>query len=173
MLLSACPPSVWRGIHGYTLTEVLLTVAIIGIVASTGPTIMTQMTKFFQLNQARIAIQRDGRSALDIINRQLRQAKASSIVVSQRPAQLPYSMISFTSIDGTSWKFYQEGKKLYTMQNTSTKTLCENIRYIAFSYPKTNDDAIISVAITLEKQTYSAQTKALQLSVEKVRIMND
>lgn len=158
---------------GYTLTEMLMVVAIIGIMASIGPALMTQLTRFFQLNNARISIQRDGRTALDLINRNLRQAKASTIVVTQLSGQPPYSRISFTDLNGVYWAFYQQNQNLYMVNNTSTKTLCGNMRYIAFNYPRTDSAKIISVAITLEKQTYSLQTKALQLSVEKVRIMND
>jgi len=159
---------------GYTLTEMMIVVAIIGALISIGPTIMNQMTRFFQMNKARTEIQRDGRTSLDIINRNLRQATAASVVVSSLDStQPPYSMISFTSIDDTIWSFYQQNNKLMMTQNGSSKTLCENLRYIGFTYPRTDETKILSVSITLEKQTYNAQTKALQLSVEKVRIMND
>ena len=68
--------------------------------------------------------------------------------------------------------YFQQGAILY-MVDGGTKTLAKNLRYLAFMHPRTDDPKLLSVTITLEKATYNAQTKALQLSVEKVRIHND
>ncbi|MBI4051312.1 MAG: prepilin-type N-terminal cleavage/methylation domain-containing protein [Elusimicrobia bacterium] len=160
-------------LKGYSLIELMMVVAIIGIVASIGPNLMTQTIRFFTLNRARIEIQRDGRTALDNINRNLRQAKATTVTVDQVTNQPPYSRLIFSSVDGRNFIFYQQNKTLYMVEAGSTKPITTNLRYIGFTYPRTDDSKIISVAITLEKDTYSGGTKALQLSVEKVRIMND
>ena len=67
---------------------------------------------------------------------------------------------------------YQEGKHLYYMKNGSTGTLAENLRFVAFTYPRTDNSGIISVSMTFEEDTFAGHTKALQLSIEKVRVMN-
>ena len=54
----------------------------------------------------------------------------------------------------------------------SSVAITGNLRYIAFTYPRSDDPTIISVAVTMEKATYEGGTKALELSIEKVRIMN-
>jgi hypothetical protein len=46
------------------------------------------------------------------------------------------------------------------------------LRYIAFTYARTDDPSILSVSITTEKETYESGTKALQMAIEKVRVMN-
>ena len=156
---------------GYTLIEVLMVTAIIGVVALQGPELFKQITRFVLLQTAKIEIQREARVALDLINRSLRQAQATTVIVDQVSGQPPMSRISFSDINGNSKMFYQSGHQLYQVYR-STVPICKNLRYIAFTYPRTDDPTIIAVAITTEKGTYNAQTKALELSIEKVRIMN-
>ena len=160
---------------GYTLTELMLVVAILGIVFGLASAMLIQMTRFYRQNRARIAIQRDARTSLDLINRNLRQAKAGTIVVDQVTGEPPYSRITFdrfTPDGGTAtMSFYQQGNTLYMVRG-GTKAISKNLRYMGFTYPRTDVDTIISVSLTTETGTYESQTKALQLSVEKVRIMN-
>lgn len=158
---------------GFTLTEMMLTVGIMGFLSAVGAVIFTQSTRNTLVNQAKIDTQREARTALDIINRSIRQARASTISVSSEAGQPPYSSVSFTAVDDSSWKFYQSGKSLFSVSNGSTSTLCENLRYIAFTYARTDQSGIISVSITTEEKTYQSESKVLQLSVEQVRIMND
>jgi prepilin-type N-terminal cleavage/methylation domain-containing protein len=160
-----------RSTAGFTLTEVLIVVAIIGFVVMAGPTLLIQMSRFYYLHNARVEIQRDARASLDNINRFLRQATASSTTIDQVTGQPPYSRISFTTVGGQTMQFYQSGAKLYQVAQ-STTLLSNNLRYIAFTYPRTDDPTILSVAITMEKATYEGGSKALELSIEKVRIMN-
>lgn len=157
---------------GYTLTEAMLVVAVVGVVFALAPALLIQMTRFFRQNRARVEIQRDARNVLDLINRNLRQAKASTVVVDAAGGQPPYSRIAFTKAQGNALSFYQQGTTLY-MVSGGTKAISANLRYLAFTYPRSDDDGIISVSITMETGTFEAKTKALQLSVEKVRVMND
>ncbi|MBI4424845.1 MAG: prepilin-type N-terminal cleavage/methylation domain-containing protein [Elusimicrobia bacterium] len=158
--------------RGFTLIEVMLVVAITSILASGGAVVLTQVFRFFRQTQARIEIQRDARAVFDQISRTLRSARASTIVIDQLTNQPPYSRITFTRIDGTALSYFQNGDTLYQVSG-GTKSLCGNLRYIAFSTPRTDDDNIVSISLTLEKATYNSQTKALQLSVEKVKVNND
>lgn len=161
---------------GYTVTELMLVVAIIGVVFLVTPTLLIQINRFFSQNRARIEIQREAREALDLINRNLRQAQADTVVIDQLSGEPPYSRISFRRLkpDGStsSMSFYQQGGTLY-MSATGAKAVSKNLRYLAFTHPRTTDDSIVSVSLTTETGTYESQTKALHLSVEKVRIMNE
>jgi prepilin-type N-terminal cleavage/methylation domain-containing protein len=160
-----------RNNRGVTFMEMLVVVAIIGIVSLVGPRIIVQLVRFVQLHTAKIEIQRDARASLSIINRFLRQAQSSTVVIGQKSNQPPYSEISFTGIDNQNYIFYQSGNSLYQVA-TSTTVISKNLRFIAFTYPRSDDPSIISVSITMEKSTYQGGTKALELSIEKVRVMN-
>lgn len=163
---------------GFTLTELMITVAVIAVIVSLGPNLLLNLVQFFRLQMAKASIQRNARTCLELINRNLRQASASSVVISQQSGQPPSSWLTFTVDKGEgpalgNYGVFQEGKDLKYMKDGSTSTIADNLRYIAFTYPRSDNSTIISVSMTFEEDTYAGYTKALQLSVEKVRIMND
>ncbi|OIO00256.1 MAG: hypothetical protein COX65_08005 [Elusimicrobia bacterium CG_4_10_14_0_2_um_filter_56_8] len=162
--------------RGYTLMEMMMAVAIIGIVSGASAPLMFQATNFWRLTSARYAIQRDVRTAIDMINRFTRQAQSATVVIDRASGQPPASRIQFqytnTSGNNVMMSFYQDGKKLYVNNDGSINLLSENLAYIAFTYPRTDDISIISVAMTMQSPTYRGGKKALQLSIQKVRIMN-
>jgi len=162
---------------GLTLLEVITTLTIIGIVAGLGPRALSDLFELAHLQRARMHVQRNARSSMDMTHRNLRQATATSIVVSSRPNQPPNSWITFKIDTGTgaalgSHGFYQEGKNLKYMKNGSTSTIADNLRYLGFTYPQTDDTDILSIAMTFEDSTYGGTTKPLKFSIDKVRIMN-
>lgn len=151
----------------------MIAVAIISIVFMIGPRLIVDITRLSSLNRARLETLGDARDTLSVINRTLRQASMASIVVTQETGQPPYSSISFKTSDGRLLKYYQSNQNLEFVNNGSTGTLTNNLRFIAFTYPRTDDSSIISVSVTFEKATYEGGAKALQMAIEKVRIMND
>jgi prepilin-type N-terminal cleavage/methylation domain-containing protein len=167
----------WRKSAGVTLVELMITVAIIGGISLVVPELIVNTTRFFNVNRARYEIQRDSKTILALINRNLRQGMASTVVITQDPGQPPYSKITFDKyVNSTTTRaisYYQSGAKLYTVDNGKSRILSSNLRYLAFSYPRTDDAHVVSVSMTMEKATYEGKTKALQMAVEKVRIMND
>ena len=158
---------------GFTLPEMLISVAVLGIIFGIFPVLFIQVTQLQRQTEARLGIQRDARLALDLIQRYLRQGQASTVVVDRYESQPFYSRIQFSAANGKSYIFYQNGTNLKMVVSGSTKTISDNLLYLAFTYSDTGDDNIISVSITTEKATYEGGAKNLQLSVEKVRIMND
>jgi len=158
--------------RGYTLTEAMLVVAILGVLATIGPGILLQVNRFFILSRARSDIQREARASMYVINRNLRQAQSSTIVIDCVSGQPYYSRITFTKIQGTTISFYQSGKNLIQSSGNNAKTLSKNLRYLAFAFPRSDDMTIVSVSLTLEESIYQAQTKALHMASERVRIMN-
>ncbi len=165
-----------KNARGYTLIEVVVVVGLIGIFSLVAPRLFLEVTRYLRMSRAHYEIQRDSKNALVVINRALRQAKASTVTITNRPNQPPFSMIQFDKYIGPAsvrpLKFYQEGQTLYQVDQGSTRLVASNLRYIAFTYPRTDDSYILSVSMTMEKATFEGQSKALQLAVEKVRIMN-
>lgn len=166
------------GRAGHTLSEMMVVVAILGILATIGPPLMTGLQNFFLMTSARYEIQRDARTSLDIINRFLRQAYQTSIVIDTPAGQGPYSHIAFKLVDGREVQFQQSGKTLIQKitnaagTQTVTSTLTNNLIYIAFTFPHTDDISIVSVAITMGKNIQLGRQKVLELTIQKVRVMN-
>lgn len=158
---------------GYSLTEMMLVVAILGILSTVGPLLITQTNKFFLMTTTKADLQKEARAAMYVINRALRQAQSNSITIDRLAAGQPfYSRITFTKIQGTTMSFHQNGNQLIMTQGTNIKILTKNVRYLAFNFPRSEDLTIVSIGMTLEKATYGGQTKALHMASEKVRVMN-
>lgn len=163
-----------RHVAGTTLTELMIVVAITGIILMIAPSLIKNFARFNLMSDARLATQRNVREALSHVHKTLRQASADTIEISQEPNQPPYSKISFTTaVDGRSIVYYQIGTKLMFSANGSIATLGDGLRHMAFTMPRSDDPGIISVSVTFEKGTYEGETKALQMAIEKVRIMNE
>lgn len=166
-----------KKIRGFTVIELMIVVALLGIILSLGPNLLLNIFRFWRMQIARVDVNQNARKSLELVNKTVRQASASTIIVSNRSNQPPYSWIQFTVDKGTGpivgrYGFFQEGKNLQYMKDGSTSTLADNLRYLAFTYPQSDDVDILAVAMTFEESTYAGQTKALQLSIEKVRVMN-
>lgn len=161
-----------RRARGYSLPEVLMVVAIIGSIAMVGPRLMVQMQSFYLLTVARSEIQRDARATIDIINRFIRQGRYSTIHIDTPSGEGPYSRIRFTMIDGRSVEFYQDGQKLMQKVGGVTNIISRNLVYVAFTFPRSDYPKLVSVSLTMGKATYKGQRKELELTVQKIRVMN-
>lgn len=164
-----------RNIKGFTMVEMLIGIGILGIIFSMAPRVLLDTYRFFRVNVARAEVQRDSRSALDLMNRQLRQGYASTVTVSRYNSSQPYySKVVFNTISTSSVTFWQEGHKLKMQTGSgSARTIAENLRYVAFLFGQSDNDNIMSVSVAFEKAVYGGKSKALQMGVEKVRVMND
>lgn len=161
-----------RGRAGYTLTETMMVVAIIGILATVGPAMLMQMQNFFLMTSARYEIQRDARTTLDTVNRYMRQAVASTVIMDTPVGQGPFSRIRFRHVDGRYMEFRQSGGNLIQVIGTAESIVSKNLVYIAFTYPHTDDTSIISVSITMGKSIQLGRRKVLELTIQKIRVMN-
>lgn len=161
-----------RSREGYTLTEMMIVVAIVGILASVGARVMLQVNRYFILTSTRTDLQREARAMMYVINRNLRQAQSSSIKVDRAAGQPFCTRLTFTKVQGTTMTFYQSGNSLIQVVGTHTRTLSKNLKYLAFTFPRSDDLSIVSVAVTLEKSIYQGRTKPLHMASEKVRVMN-
>ncbi|MCX5787900.1 MAG: prepilin-type N-terminal cleavage/methylation domain-containing protein [Elusimicrobia bacterium] len=157
---------------GYSLTEVMMVVAIIGIVAAVGPALLIQANRLFVMSRVRIDLQGEARSVMYVLTRELRQAQNASIVIDQASGQPYYSRISFTKQQGTAMVFYQSGNKLIAKTGAKTQTLTTHLGYMAFTYPRSDDMDILSVSMTVQELIYGGKIKALHMASERVRIMD-
>ncbi|OGR96646.1 MAG: hypothetical protein A2V88_02005 [Elusimicrobia bacterium RBG_16_66_12] len=158
---------------GYTLTEMLMVVAIIGILATVGARILVQVNRYFIMTSTRAELQREARALMYVINRNLRQGTTASVIIDRANTSQPfYSRLTFTKIQGTTIRYYQSGTSLIQQVGTQNRTLTKNLKYLALTFPRSDDLSIVSVSVTLEKSIYQGRTKALHMASEKVRLMN-
>lgn len=158
--------------RGWTLIELLIVTAIIGIVGMMGPRIFTATTQMFIMSRVKLELQREARASLYIITRELRQAQNTTIIIDQVTGQPYYSRIRFTKIQNVAVTIAQTGTSLTMTQGNTVTTLSKNLSYLSFSFPQSDDMTIISVAMTLQQKIYSSQMKALHMASERVRVMN-
>ena len=150
----------------------MMVVGIIGVVALIGAPVLTNSIRYFVLTRVKLELQRESRSAMYVITRDLRQAQSNTIVIDNAAGQPAYSRITFTKSQGTVVTFYQTGSKLIQLVGNNQKTLSTNVCYMGFSFPRSDDMAMLSVSMTLQENTYSGQTKALHMASQKVQVMN-
>ena len=149
-----------------------MVVAILGIVSAMGTGLFLRMYQFYNQSDARTDVQRELRVILDGINRHVRQASAATIYITENANQPPYSKITFVTVDGSTVTYSQSGKSLIQSVNGGQLVMTKNLQYIAFSYPQTDINGVLSISVTLQKSTYSGQSTALQMAISKVRVMN-
>jgi len=162
-----------RGEQGVTLIEMMMAVAVVGVVGAGSAVAFGLGTKLWVLNKTKVALQLEARTTMQLIHAQLQQAQASTIKVSrQNSSQPPYSKIAFTKVDGTAIQYYQVGDSLYQNVGGKERKLAENLRLLHFSFPRTDDMTIIGISLCLEKTVYEGGTKSLYLTVDKARVLN-
>ena len=162
-----------------TLMELMMVVAIISILFAVGAPMMKQANRQFIMVRSKKELQQEARGIMYIITRSLRQAQWDTVISSRAAANQPfYSQIRFTTEQSSStavsnsYVFQQEGKVLYQIIGGQKRAMTQNLYYLAFTFPRSDDMSIISVSITLQKGIYEGRTKALHMASEKVRIMN-
>jgi len=161
-----------RNQKGWTLVELSIVVAIIGIIVMIAPTIINETTQFFILGKTKIELQQQARGIMYVITRELRQAQNATITIDRAAGQPYYSRITFTKITGQTQTYAQSGTSLLLIQGATTTTLTNNLAYLAFTFPRSDDMTILSVSMTLQQQIYGGVFKALHMASERVRVMN-
>lgn len=158
----------------FTLTELMLVVIVASIIMVTVIPLVKTINENIMMSKTRLTLQQEARNIMSMLNRFLRNAKASSIVISRFDNQQPFcSYIRFTTIDSKTYEFYQNRKQLILKQSNMTRVLSNDLRYLAFIFPDSSNMSIISVSITLEKDLFGGRKKAIHVTSEKIRIMND
>lgn len=167
-----------RNSRAFTLMEMMMTVGIISVVFTVAAPLLTQANRHFILARTRIEIQQEARAIMYVITRNLRQARRGTVVIDRVNSSQPfYTRLTFTkisSVPGVSptLVFQQEGTTLYQVIGSGKRPISRNIKYLAFTFPRSDDMGIISISMTLEKNIYEGRTKAFHMASEKVRIMN-
>ena len=159
---------------GYTLVELMMVSAILALLFSLGSSLLMKVNVFFRSSIGKIETQRDVRNLLNLISKEIRAAKSSTVAMSRLDAtQPPYSQIAFINIKGETVTIWQSGRSLLLQKNAVQLRLSMHLRSILFSFPSTTDPSLVRVLLTIEKSDGTGRTQALQLGGESVRVVNE
>ena len=141
-----------RGQGGFTLTELLIVVAITGLVMAAVLGIYMQGSQSFLIGSARVETQENARTVLDTIARELRTATAVTAVPSA-------TNMTFTDQDGVVVQYQLSGTTLNRIAGGVTTPLASGVVSFALTYYSAFDGA-----------TNTGTTTTLPTAVHVVRV---
>ncbi len=168
----------FRRSGGFTFVEVLVTLAILAVMVAVLPGLLDKVVRFYYLTMDRLTLQRDARNATEIVVTGLRKAVSTTICVDQVDApvpQPPYSRIRFETVRGSTVTVWQEGRNLYVTDSVSSpepRVVTPYLRFLAFSYVGSMDDSVMSVNLSLEKESFRRR-RIFYVTNDRVRILNE
>jgi len=159
---------------GWTLVELMIIVAMFGILSLSVSSLFIQIWRFYRITHVQKELQEEARTIMELIMRDLRNAQSDTIVISRYDNQQPpYSKIDFYTIDGSSVSYYQVNRTLYMRAGSAQpKILSQAVTYFAITFPRSYEMNIVSVSLTLERDLYDLRRKALHMASEKIMVMN-
>jgi len=146
------------GQRGFTVVEMTVTAAIIGILAIAIAKLFSPTMVFYQRTQARQKVTQEARICMETMEQVLSNGKSSSLNIST-PVTTPtvqFSQASFESMDGTSYVITWSTSPLNSvhLQHTlssgviNDKILATNVTGINFGID-VNDPAIVNVTLQM------------------------
>jgi prepilin-type N-terminal cleavage/methylation domain-containing protein len=143
---------------GFTLIEMLLTVAVLGVVILAGVQLISPMFKFFQRSHARQQANLEVRVCLETINRVLSNGRASTMVIAT-PSTTPTVQLSsatFQSMDGSTYTIMWSASPMNTVHlqktppggSTTDTVLATNVTGLNFGFD-VQDPGILHVSLTM------------------------
>ncbi len=164
-----------RDTRGISLTEVMITIFILGLVFALGPSLMTQLSRLFILNRTRSELQRETRTTMNMLLLDLRQSSSKTIYIDRLDADQPYySRVSLKLSDGTQVEYYQNGR-LFIRKTTppggggsGTLTLTDSLKLFVICQPQSDSHNYFRLGLTLEKGIYEGKYKSIHMASDSV-----
>jgi prepilin-type N-terminal cleavage/methylation domain-containing protein len=162
---------------GMTITELMLAIAVFSVISVVLSGMLLYGFRMWRFNNAQLEVQRDARIAMDLIERNLRQASSATVFISRNSlSDPPFSKIHFDKVTGSGFEtisIYQNGREIYLEKSGGgTTRIGFNVRHLSFVSVESGDWNIVSAGLCMEKATYSGKKRASQLVNQKIRIMN-
>lgn len=144
-----------------------------GLIALMGAAVLLQIRKFYLQNSSQLSLQIESRVAMDLMTRNLRQAKAATVTIDSAAGEPPYSRITFTKQSGSALAYYLDDGVLYsTSTSDPVRVMTRDVVFTAFAFPRTDDDRYLSVSFAVRKESANHKRK-LYMWAEKVRVQNE
>lgn len=123
------------GERGQTLLQLMMAVALMSILAALTAKLLQGVLNSWAKGQAGLAVHQGSRATRDLVVNGLRNASASSIIITRADAlQPPMSKLCYVDAGGTSLTVFQSGKRLIRGTWTSTTATVTNQTVVMNDY---------------------------------------
>ncbi|MEW6557860.1 MAG: prepilin-type N-terminal cleavage/methylation domain-containing protein [Elusimicrobiota bacterium] len=129
---------------GITLIELLISIAIISIIAFVGTKILLAGFKMWSAGSSGIDIERNANIAMEEMVRIIKNGRKSTFVLT--PSSISFLADMDRNLTAESYSFYRNGQQLIMSRNGQLKVLTENVTDLNFS-----SNSCITISLNLEK----------------------
>lgn len=146
-------------LKGFTLVELTITIALIGILGWGLITFFKNTYDIWWMNTRQIDVQQQARTAMDEMSRFIRQSSAPASGMYPAPGNQD-TYISFYLPDGRRIKYYQDNDELKRVVNGTTSTIIrKGLESIYFIHNSSGGVRIASMTVIQGKQSISFDKK--------------
>jgi len=178
-----------RSESGFTMTELMIAVAMLGIIGGIWVNVFIGGWRTWQRNFKELTAQQSARRAMAIMVQAIREGRPGSVIISKPTNGPNFSQIAFTDGRWRNWIFRQNGTRLMTvmplvpMSNgqpipngpvaSTTDFLAGDVQAVFFTFPSFSDTGLVDVGLTIRVFPYpqAANPIVVQL-VERVMLRN-
>ncbi len=164
---------------GFTLIELMIVVALLGILGYGIVTFFTNTFRTWWQTSQQIDAQQKARIAMDEMTRFIRQAKpVTGIVVSNWGGEDPNTWIIFTHIDGRQISYYQSGDCLKRsvddgVTTVTTDVIPEDLVSVYFILDSTSSPTQVDIStLTVQTPAIGGQQGSLTFPRKRVFLRN-
>lgn len=143
-----------------------------GVIAVLVPQALSKIYQLFTVNQARIECQRDLRDCLFQIEKDLNQARSSTVRVSREANQPVFSKIVFQTLSGSTTTYRQEGRRLIVNRGSGDTLLTRNLMSVSFLLNEMGQSRSVHVALVVGKDNDRNHKKTSSSLVRNIVFKN-
>lgn len=139
--------------NGFTLIEIVITIALVGILAGIAALILVQGITSYSVEEARVDVHYQARLAMERMAREIRQIRSTADITAMTNTSL-----RFTDVNGASVGFTWTGPTTLSRWNgVGTNVLAPNITAFNFNYYQQNGAAAAAATLWIVEITLTSQ----------------
>jgi len=162
--------------HGFTLIEILLVVAFIGLIVLAVVNLPSGVTKWYKRGQSRQQANTEARICMETIERTMSNGRASTLLISPSATTpvMQFAQAQFNTTDGSSYTITWSTAPLNSVHifrtppggGTATDTiLATHVTGLGFTNDPVNDPALVNVMIRMTVPLDSSGTPDSYLTI--------
>ena len=169
-----------RGEKGFTMAELMIAVALTGIVTTWIVRLFMAGWNNWKRNFDDLTAQQSARRAMTIMVQALREGRPGSVIITNPVNGPTFGQISFTDGRWRGWIFRQDGNRLMAVvplvqgpDASTTQLLATDVQAVIFTFPSFADIGLVDVGLTIRKMPYAKAANPIVVQlVERVMLRN-